>query len=324
MHQKSHVPVSQANQSHTPHIVMLDTDIGDDIDDALALALLLKSPELSLSGITTVFGDTRRRAHLAAHLLTIFGRTDIPIAAGIGTPLQPRHRPSGVPQAALLDEREEFLHLPMLSKLSGPELIIKTAYEHYGQLTLLCIGPLTNIAVALQQEPQLFMAIRNIVVMGGTSGVPCAEWNTRSDARAAQIVLSAGIPITLIGLNTTARCRLQKHDLEQLRQQNTAQTQLLSKLIEVWQRHRPRGHAPLPYLHDPLVIAAACHTTFLHFEEMTIRILTHGPLKGYTIARLFDGPIVRAATAVNAQQARTWVMQRLLAPLPPSLHAQTS
>ncbi len=211
-----------------------------------------------------------------------------------------------------------------LSKLSGPELIIKTAHEHYGQLTLLCIGPLTNIAVALQQEPQLFMAIRNIILMGGTSGFPFAEWNIRSDARAAQIVLSAGIPITLIGMNVTTRCYLRAQDLERLRQHDTSQTRLLSKLITVWQRHRPRAHSPLPYLHDPLVIAAACHADYLRYEEMTMRILTHGPFKGYTIARFLDGPIVHAAVDVDAQQARSWVMQRLLAPMDSSLHAQTS
>src|SRR5437588_12264280 len=85
------------------HLVLLDTDIGDDIDDALALALALRSPEIELQGITTVFGDTQKRAHLAAHILQVFGREDIPVAAGLQTPLQPRHPPSGVPQAAILD-----------------------------------------------------------------------------------------------------------------------------------------------------------------------------------------------------------------------------
>jgi purine nucleosidase len=83
------------------HIVLLDTDIGDDIDDALALALILRSPEIELQGVTTVFGDTQLRARLAAHLLQVFGREDVPVAIGIEMPMLLRHRPSAVPQAAV-------------------------------------------------------------------------------------------------------------------------------------------------------------------------------------------------------------------------------
>src|SRR6266550_6452337 len=97
--------VRQASQSDSDnkHLVLLDTDIGDDIDDALALALALRSPEIELLGVTTVFGDTRLRARLAAHVLRVFGHEDIPVAAGQQMPLMLRHRPSGVPQVAILD-----------------------------------------------------------------------------------------------------------------------------------------------------------------------------------------------------------------------------
>ena len=91
-------PMLEAEPLHIPeqfqqkYNVLIDTDIGDDIDDALALALALRSPEIELRGVTTVFGDTLKRAHLASHLLHVFGREDIPIAAGRQEPLQPRHR----------------------------------------------------------------------------------------------------------------------------------------------------------------------------------------------------------------------------------------
>src|SRR5437667_11972247 len=106
MHQTALSSASETIQS-TPekYTVLLDTDIGDDIDDALALALILSSPEIPLKGVTTVFGDTSLRARLAAYLLHIYGHNDIPVAVGRGAPLLPRHRPSGVPQAALLDDR---------------------------------------------------------------------------------------------------------------------------------------------------------------------------------------------------------------------------
>jgi purine nucleosidase len=291
------------------HHVLVDTDIGDDIDDALALALVLRSPEIALHGVSTVFGDTTGRARLAATLLKVFGREDIPVAAGIALPLQPRHRPSGVPQAAILDPRAP---LPALTTLSGPQLILETALAHPGRLTLLCLGPLTNVATALQQEPRLFMAIRNIVMMGGTSGLPFAEWNVRSDARAAQIVLASGIPITMIGWNVTTHCQLRESDVERLRRQHSPQAQFLYKLLALWQRHRPRWHPALPYLHDPLTVVALCQPQLFHFEEMTARVLTHGPLRGYMVPRIMNGPLVQAAVDIQANEARTWVMQRLL------------
>ena len=291
------------------HLVLLDTDIGDDIDDALALALALRSQELELIGVTTVFGDTHLRAQLAKLVLHIFERDDIPVAAGIPTPMLVRHRPSSVPQAAILTTNTNY-KLP-ISTCSGPELIIEKAMAYPGRLTLLCIGPLTNIATALQVEPHLFMAIRSIVMMGGTSGIPWPEWNVRSDARAAQIVLAAGIPITLLGWNITTRCRLKAEDIQRLRDKNTPQTRLLSDLITIWQQHRPRWQPAYPFLHDPLTIAAVCAPQLLRFQEMTARTLVHGPLRGFMVPRLMNGPLVNAAVDIQAEQAREWVMERL-------------
>ncbi|TMC89756.1 MAG: hypothetical protein E6J10_00765 [Chloroflexi bacterium] len=300
----------QASQSDSDnkHLVLLDTDIGDDIDDALALALALRSPEIELQGVTTVFGDTRLRARLAQHLLRVFGRDDIPVAAGISTPLQVRHRASGVPQAAILDPCELYNTSPY----SGPELIVQKALAYPGRLTLVCIGPLTNVATALLIEPLLFMTIRSVVMMGGSSGIPWPDWNVRSDVKAAQIVLAAGIPVTLMGLNITRYCQLLPGDIERLRYDNSPQTRLLYQLLRVWQRHRPRWHSAYPYLHDPLTIAALCAPELMRFEEMTARVSIHGPFQGIMMPRLLNGPLVRAAVGIQADEAREWVMKRLL------------
>jgi purine nucleosidase len=312
MHQSPVGREAEANQSASQkHLVLVDTDIGDDIDDALALALVLRSPEIALQGVTTVFGDTLQRARLAAHLLQVFGAADVPVAAGIEMPLLLRHRPSGVPQAAILDDR---LKLPAVSARSGPALIVETALAHHGHLAVICLGPLTNIATALLIEPQLFMAIGSIVMMGGTSGFPFPDWNVRSDARAAQIVLGAGIPVTMLGWNVTTRCRLRERDIKSLQSDSSPQAQLLSRLLAVWRRHRPRWQPELPYLHDPLTVAALCRPELFQFEEMTARVLTHGPFKGFMIPRLLNGPLVHVATSMQVEEAREWVMQRLLTP----------
>ena len=299
-----------ANQSSlSKHNILIDTDIGDDIDDALALALALCSPEIELLGVTTVFGDTHNRAHLAAHVLRVFGREDIPVAVGQQMPLLLRHRPSGVPQAAILDTCVTSYEL---SPYSGPELIIQAATTHLGNLTLLCLGPLTNVATALIIEPRLFLAIRNIVMVGGTSGFPLPEWNVRSDAQAAKIVLASGIPVTLLGWNVTKRCQLHESDIEKLHYLNSPQTHLLKQLIAVWKRHHPRWHPRLPFLHDPLAIVAFCVPELFHFEVMTVRMLTRGLFKGCMLPRILDGPLVYGAVDVKSEAARKWVMQRLL------------
>ncbi len=303
----SQTTASQCNSRK--YNVLIDTDIGDDIDDALALSLALCSPEIELIGVTTVFGDTQKRAHLAAHILEVFRHEDIPVAAGQQMPLLLRHRPSGVPQAAILDP---CAPLATFSPFSAPELIIHAALAHHGNITLLCLGPLTNIATALIIEPRLFLAIKNIVMVGGTSGFPLPEWNIRSDAQAAKIVLASGIPITLLGWNVTMRCQLHESDIEKLHYQNSPQTRLLSQLLAVWQRHRPRWHPRLPFLHDPLAIVAFCAPELFHFEVMTARVFTRGLFKGCMLPRIIDGPLIHGATDVKAEEAREWIMQRLL------------
>jgi inosine-uridine nucleoside N-ribohydrolase len=303
----SHVEAGQF--SSRKYKVLIDTDIGDDIDDALALALALCSPEIELLGVTTVFGDTLKRAHLAAHILEVFRHKEIPVAVGQQMPLLSKQKPSGVPQAALLDPCTSKV---MLSPFSAPDFIIHTALANHGNITLFCLGPLTNIATALMIEPRLFLAIKNIIVIGGTTGFPLPEWNMRSDAQAAKIVLSSGIPITLLGWNITMRCQLRESDIEKLHYHNTPQTHLLSQLLAVWQRHRPRWHPRLPFLHDPLAIVAFCAPELFHFEIMTTRVFTRGLFKGCLLSHRLDGPLVYGAIDLKHKQAREWVMQRLL------------
>jgi len=296
--------------SEVAYKVFLDTDIGDDIDDALALALALQSPEINLLGVSTVFGDTRLRAFLAAHLLAVFGRSDIPVAAGIGEPLQHRHPPSGVAQAEVIPRN---LPVPDISKLSGPELLIKMAADYAGQLTLICIGPLTNLATALRQEPELGGRLRRVIVMGGSSSIPLADWNIRSDIEAARIVFSAGIPLTCVGLDITVHCQLRPREIKLLNKSRTSRARLLSELIVIWREHRPSWQPPYPFLHDPMTVAALCHPSVFTFQEIALRLLTSGPLQGVTIPRVLGGTRVEGATHVEVESARAWMMQRWLA-----------
>ncbi|MBV9713060.1 MAG: nucleoside hydrolase [Ktedonobacteraceae bacterium] len=294
-------------EHYSPLPVFVDTDIGDDIDDALALALLLCSPEVSVVGISTVFGDTYLRAQLAAYLLQRYGYSGVPVAAGQALPMLFRHRPSGVCQASVLPEN---FALP-LSPLSGPELLIQMARLYPGQLTLLCLGPLTNVALALQQEPNLNALLRQVFFMGGASRISRPDWNVRSDAQAAHLLLQAQLPITMIGLNVTASCHLQRGDVERLKRAKSPRLHLLSHMVAAWQEHQPWWRSRLPYLHDPLVVAALCAPRLFRFAPLSVRVLTRGPLVGWTIPRWLNGSIVRAALSVENAEARTWILRRL-------------
>ncbi len=290
--------------------VIIDTDIGDDVDDALALAVALQSPELDIKGISTVFGDTQTRARLAAHVLSVFGREDIPLAAGSGAPLQSHHPPSGVNQAVVLPE--EVPEAP-INSLAAPEMIAQIVREHGGEITIICLGPLSNIATMLIDEPEIALSIRSIVMMGGTASMPLADWNVRSDARAARIVLHAGVPITMVGLDITRRCQLRDEDVERIEQCVNPRQRLLFQLIEAWRQHqRQKRQSLLPYLHDPLTVAALCQPALLCWREVKVEVLTRGILQGVTVPRIAGGARVRAAVDVKVVEARAWIMDRLL------------
>jgi inosine-uridine nucleoside N-ribohydrolase len=304
--------MSERNETQpalVPLPVFVDTDIGDDIDDALALALLLCSPEVKVVGVSTVFGDTTLRACLAAYVLQTYGYPDIPVAAGQAQPMQSRHQPSGVCQAVALANDQHF----SLSSLSGSELLLQMARMYPGQITLLCLGPLTNVALALQKEPDLGLRLRQVFFMGGASRIFWPDWNVRSDALAARLFLEACLCVTMIGFNVTFASHLRSSEVERFHHAQDSRLQLLARLIAAWQEHQPWWRSRLPGLHDPLVVAALCAPQIFRFTSLPVRVLSQGPLTGWTIPRWLNGPPVRAALSAAHTQARGWMLQRLFA-----------
>jgi inosine-uridine nucleoside N-ribohydrolase len=114
----------------------------------------------------------------------------------------------------------------------------------------------------------------------------------------------------MIGMNVTLRCQLREEDVQALCDAPWPQTRFLSRLIAVWQRHRPHWHPAMPYMHDPLTITALCRPEFFRFKTMTVRLFT----TGYMVPFVPGGSLVRAATSLQEEQARSWGMQRLLQP----------
>lgn len=177
--------------------ILLDTDIGTDIDDAVCLAYLLSHPDCDLLGITTVTGQAGLRARLASVLCTRAGRDDIPIFPGLREPLEVPLRQRIAEQAEVLPRwphRDDFPDGGALEFLSD------TIRAHPGEVTLVAIGPLTNVGALLREDPGVAGHLGGLVLMGGLFGEPPAghapvEWNIAGDPHAAQLVYEAGVAL---------------------------------------------------------------------------------------------------------------------------------
>lgn len=283
--------------------IILDTDIGDDIDDALALAIILNSPELELLGVTTVYRDAARRTVLARHLLKVWGMSTH-VATGISRPLlQPFDLDLGT-QFQLLDDVE----ISSGEAEHAVDFLLRQARESHGRgetLTLVPIGPLTNIGVALAREPELAGQVR-IVLMGGCWSAPQAEWNIVCDPEAAAIVFQSGAPIDMIGLDVTMKCQLSEDNVGRI-ESGDARGALLGKLIRLWQAHP--GHAPI--LHDPLAVLTL-FSDCVRFEEKRVEVVLCGDGRGRT--QVVEGESnTRVAVDVDVERAIALFMQRVTA-----------
>ncbi|HEX8833261.1 MAG TPA: nucleoside hydrolase [Abditibacteriaceae bacterium] len=285
--------------------IILDTDIGDNIDDALALVLALHSPEINLLGVTTVFRNAPRRAKLAEHLLHAFGHADVPVVAGVSKPLLEAFDPQMGRQFEILDDDiwEDRRH--------AVDFIIETARvdeEPDGEnlLTLVAIGPLTNIAAALVREPELVSRCR-VVLMGGFAQADYAEWNIKCDPEAAAIVFNSGIEISMIGLDVTLQTNLSAEQIALFANATTPTTQLLAQFIELWQSETKRTELTL---HDPLALMTIWDDC-VRFEDKRIEVALCGEDRGKTL--VVEGePNARVAVEVNAEIAVERFLNRVL------------
>ena len=260
-----------------PLPVLLDTDIGTNIDDALALTYLLRQPHCRLVGITTTHGDTLARAQLASALCIALGRNDMPIHRGAERPLRLEPTRPAVPQRSLLTDcayKEDF------EPDSAVDFLRDRIHAQPGQLTWICIGPLTNAAILFQHAPETARLLKQMVCMGGVyfsspAGYGPIEWNMAADPEAAARVLVAEVPrIRFIGLDVTTQCRFDAIRCRKLFQ--AADLPLLSCLAEHWSRLRDEI-----LFHDPLAAAVAFAPDLCRYRRGRVRVPTHpAPLAG--------------------------------------------
>lgn len=268
-----------------PTRVILDTDIGTDPDDALALALILQSPELKLEGITCVYCDAPLRAHIALKLLKLRG-TDIPVRVGSSATLM-NANPGGLmghEGDELLDDADKTV---ALHPEYAPDFIARAALENPGQIHLVCIAPLTNVALALLRSPHLPLA--GLTIMGGAiRGISrldlCyTENNIAADAEAAHIVFNSGIPITLLPLDVTTRVFIYRKDADRIRAVGTPYHEALARQVELFPWVRDFGES---HLHDPLAVTTLFQPDLVTLRPLHVDIETTGKLtRGATLAR---------------------------------------
>ena len=234
-----------------PEKIIIDTDIGDDIDDAFAVALALCSPELQILGITTTFGDTETRAKLLDRLLGEAGRTDIPVAMGTPDPKV---------QTSLSQRRyAEGGHFARPSHPPAVDFILDQIRQHPREITLVAIGPEVNLGAVIDKDPQTFRKLRRVVLMGGSiyKGYgdwgyfpprgPAPEWNIKNDPASARKVLASGVPVYMMPLDST-QLKMDEVKRAILFQAGTPITDALTLLYHEWGQETPT-------LFDPMTIA---------------------------------------------------------------------
>lgn len=247
--------------------VVIDTDIGDDVDDALAIAMAIKSRKLQVAGITTMGKYASNRAVLAQKVLEVCDAAFIPVYAGIETPIV-KH----------MEENED--ELPCLcgmldsdyvkSEMHAVNFLVQTLQEH-PDTTILALGPLMNLAAAALIAPEV-MKGTNIVIMGGAFESHYQEWNIYSDPEAAAIVLRSGANIKMVGLDVTTKCILEESDLKRLRESPGEDTRYLSSLIETYRHITGNGIM----LHDPLVIGEMLDSELLRYSAVRAEVELRG------------------------------------------------
>jgi len=232
--------------------VIFDTDIGTDIDDAYALAALIHRPELELIGVTTVSSDAIARARLAAKLLQVAGDrwAKVPVYAGTSTPTQYMKQ---------VDWAKGFSSAS-LHESGAIEFMRAAINARPGQITLIAVGELTNVAALLQSEPGIAKKIRAISLMGGSiyrgyaaGSKPEPEWNIKSNAKAAKVVFESGVPLLVAPLDSTADLKLSPEMRVELFSRGVPLNDALAALNSIW-RHTNTWKAENPTLFDVLAV----------------------------------------------------------------------
>jgi len=289
--------------------IIIDTDIGGDIDDAFAVGLALRSPEFQIVGISSAWGDTQLRARLLSRFLKETGRSDIPVAIGIA-----RHPPGKVDvltQALYAQGGPADQNDP-----NAVDFILEQIKLHPGEITLIAVGPETNLGAAIDRDAATFRKLKRVVLMGGsvyrgygqfnygkTHG-PDPEWNILCDIQAAQKVFGSGVPLYVMPLDST-QIKLQELERAEIFKAGTPLTDALLMLYTQW----ARGTSQTPTLFDAVAVAYAIHPELCPATPIRLRVDD----QAYT--RVVEGmPNAQVCLRSSSDQFLEFFMPRIVAP----------
>jgi purine nucleosidase len=259
--------------------VLFDTDIGSDIDDALALSYLLKQPRCELLGVTTVTGQPVVRAQLIDAVCQAFGRKEVPIYAGAGKPLLiPQHQPE-VPQKTVL---EKWAHREKFGADMAVDFLRQTIRSRPGEITLLSVGPLTNVGLLFALDPEIPKLLKQWVLMGGLfierpAYWGLTEWNIIGDPHASAIAFAANVAGTrAYGLDVTTKCTM---PVDECRERfSKGPLRIVSEMAAVW----GHGNARVTF-HDPLAAVGLFEPEVCKYKAGLVEIeLQSDRLRGLT------------------------------------------
>jgi purine nucleosidase len=274
----------------TPQRVIIDTDPGT--DDAMAILLALNSPELKVEALTVVPGNVEAWQGLenALKIVSLAGRCDVVVAGGAQHPLNQKlitaqfwHGKNGLANVELPPSKCQA------DPRFGPDLIIELVHKYPHEITLIPVGPLTNIALAVSKDPSIVGLVRNIVIMGGSIGGGnvngAAEANIYNDPEAAQIVFNAGWMVTMVGSDVGERTLITRKYLAELQSSHGPQSDFIAQIADFYLTRSEKSGYSGAAMYDPLAVGIALDPTLGTLKEMHVDVETKGEFtRGETVA----------------------------------------
>ncbi|CAI9263279.1 unnamed protein product [Lactuca saligna] len=313
--------------------IIIDTDPG--IDDSMALMMAFETPNLEIVGLTTTFGNvsTKDATRNALILCELAGHPGVPVAEGNPGPLkggEPQindfvHGLDGLGNINLPDPKSKKV------ELSASEFLVDKVSQYPGEISILALGPLTNLAMAIKRDSSFVTKVKKMVVLGGSFFAlgninPAAEANIYGDPEAADIVFTSGGNIVVVGINITTQVKLTDHDLDELRRCGGKHAQFLSDICKFYRDWHVKSDGVYGvFLHDPVSFVALIRPDLFTYKKGVVRVETQGLCVGHT---LMDQGLKKWNTenpwtsyspisvvwTVNVDQVLTYIKKALMTP----------
>ncbi|MHB0875857.1 MAG: nucleoside hydrolase [Anaerolineae bacterium] len=298
--------------------VWLDTDIGTDVDDIVALSLALLSPEIDLVGVSAVYGDVALRSRMIRKVLSLAGRAEVPVHAGCTHPVM-NERPiywAGWEGEGLLGPEDAGLAADSVHAVDAMTAAVNASP---GEIDVVAVGPLTNVAVALMRDMTLAQRVRRFVIMGGLHrtgqdalSLRFAEHNITCDPEAASVVFRCGAPIVMVGLDVTLRVQVTADDVEVIA---AAGDPLRLALADQLRRYLRANQRHFTHMHDPLAMSYVVRPSLLALEPCEVLVDTRSEIAaGATWVRYSRDSRTQVAVDVDTQGFERFLVERLSAP----------